>query len=161
MCFFHRVLWTPQITWVATIIQNGGHWTFAFTATRLGLWLPLWVFSFPPNPNHFIQSRPPLLWRSASRSARTRGGMQAPWFNPTGKSLNVLSIPFCENICVPLQSKSLHKLRRPVPLRGVSRSSRTRGGMHWTRRRALTNGAGCGRWSRVVLTPRRWRQVGR
>jgi hypothetical protein len=34
-------------------------------------------------------------------------------------------------------------------------------GMRWTRRRALTNGAIRGRRSRVVLTPRRWRQVSR
>jgi hypothetical protein len=31
--------------------------------------------------------------------------------------------------------------------------------MRWTLRRARTNGACCGRRSRVVLTPRRWRQV--
>jgi hypothetical protein len=65
----------------------------------------------------------------------------------------------------------------PPPTRGVSRSSRTRGGMWWTRQhrargvmvagrvsrersqRELTNGACRGRRSRVVLTPRRWRQV--
>src|SRR5215210_5351157 len=44
--------------------------------------------------------------------------------------------------------------------RGGSRSSRTRGGMRWTRIAPLTNGAERGRRSRVVLTPRRWRQVG-
>src|SRR4051812_35382634 len=43
--------------------------------------------------------------------------------------------------------------------RGVSRSSRTRGGMQWTPMALLTNSAGCVRRSRVVLTPRRWRQV--
>src|SRR5215213_5302207 len=43
--------------------------------------------------------------------------------------------------------------------RGVSRSSRTRGGMRWTPMVLLTNSAGRGRRSRVVLTPRRWRQV--
>jgi hypothetical protein len=40
-------------------------------------------------------------------------------------------------------------------MRGVSRSSRTRGGMRWTRTAPMTNGAGRGRRSRVVLTPRR------
>jgi hypothetical protein len=44
--------------------------------------------------------------------------------------------------------------------RGGSRSSRTRGGMRWTRMVPITNGARGGRRSRVVLTPRRWRQVG-
>src|SRR5215213_10796953 len=43
--------------------------------------------------------------------------------------------------------------------RGVSRSSRTRGGMQWTPMVLLTNSAGCVRRSRVVLMPRRWRQV--
>jgi len=50
--------------------------------------------------------------------------------------------------------------RRPVPQRGVSRSSRTRGGMRWTQAALLTRARTCGRRSRVVLTPRRWRQVG-
>ena len=67
--------------------------------------------------------------------------------------------------------------RHPTPQRGVSRSSRTRGGMRWTRQRfACEVIAGrverpvsdqqhaderCfrGRQNRVVLTPRRWRQV--
>src|SRR5207302_10862361 len=44
--------------------------------------------------------------------------------------------------------------------RGVSRSSRTRGGMRWTQAARLTRARTCGRQSRVVLTPRRWRQVG-
>jgi hypothetical protein len=44
--------------------------------------------------------------------------------------------------------------------RGVSRSSRARGGMRWTQAVSLTNDTGCGRRSRVVLTPRRWRQAG-
>ena len=51
--------------------------------------------------------------------------------------------------------------RRPVPQRGGSRSSRTRGGMRWTRAAHLTRALACGRRSRVVLTPRRWRQVSR
>jgi hypothetical protein len=43
--------------------------------------------------------------------------------------------------------------------RGVSRSSRTRDGMRWTWAVLLTRALACGRRSRVVLTPRRWRQV--
>jgi hypothetical protein len=49
----------------------------------------------------------------------------------------------------------------PSHLRGGSRSSRTRGGMRWTRMALLTRALSCGRRSRVVLTPRRWRQVRR
>jgi hypothetical protein len=33
-------------------------------------------------------------------------------------------------------------------------------GMRWTRQCRQTSGAECGRRSRVVLMPRRWRQVG-
>src|SRR5258708_36354585 len=44
-------------------------------------------------------------------------------------------------------------------MRGVSRSSRTRGGMRWTRAAPKTRALTCGRRSRVVLTPRRRRQV--
>src|ERR1700682_3953571 len=66
----------------------------------------------------------------------------------------------------------------PPHQRGVSRSSRTRGGMRWTRQRQARNVVAgrvgerpvsdrqraderccCVRRSRVVLTPRRWRQV--
>ena len=43
--------------------------------------------------------------------------------------------------------------------RGGSRSSRTRGGMRWTRVRRKTSAVACGRRSRVVLAPRCWRQV--
>jgi hypothetical protein len=43
--------------------------------------------------------------------------------------------------------------------RGGSRSSRTCGGMRWTRWRRMTRAARCGRRRRVVLTPRRWCQV--
>jgi hypothetical protein len=43
--------------------------------------------------------------------------------------------------------------------RGVSRTSGTRDGMRWTQTASLTNEAGCGRQSRVVLAPRRWCQV--
>src|ERR1700677_1208687 len=35
-----------------------------------------------------------------------------------------------------------------------------RAGMRWTRVARLTRAQSCGRRSRVVLTPRRWRQVG-
>jgi len=47
----------------------------------------------------------------------------------------------------------------PPDERGVSRSSRTCGGMRWTRTALQDEGAGCGRRSRVVLAPRRWRQA--
>ena len=39
-------------------------------------------------------------------------------------------------------------------------ATRTRGGMRWTQAVLLTRAQPCGRRSRVVLTPRRWRQHG-
>jgi hypothetical protein len=79
-------------------------------------------------------------------------------------------------IC-PSGKSSLQVRAIPPHKRGVSRSSRTRGGLRWTRQRFACDGiAGrverllsdhrhaderCsrGRQNRVVLTPRRWRQV--
>jgi hypothetical protein len=49
--------------------------------------------------------------------------------------------------------------RRPVPQRGVGHRHERWGGMRWTRMHADER-AFRGRRSRVVLTPRRWRQVG-
>jgi hypothetical protein len=60
-------------------------------------------------------------------------------------------------ISIPNQKQNPHVSSH---MRGVSRSSRTRDGMRWTRAVLLTRAQACGRRSRVVLTPRRWRQVG-
>jgi len=89
-----------------------------------------------------------------------------------------VSTPFCKNISLhPSGKSSLQICAIPPHKRGVWPSSRTRGGMRWTRQRFACNGiAGrverlvsdirhaderrcCVRRSRVVLTPRRWRQV--
>ena|ERR1700736_2623248 len=43
--------------------------------------------------------------------------------------------PFAKIFPFPLDPNQIYKPRRPVPTRGVSRSSRTRGGMRWTRQR--------------------------
>ncbi len=64
---------------------------------------------------------------------------------------------FKNNACTG--SKSVVSTRRPVPPRGVSRSSRTRDGMRWTREVLLTRAFFRGRRSRVGLAPRRWCQV--
>ena len=92
--------------------------------------------------------------------------------------LSSLISDFPKNISVPTYPKSHLELSPSTPQRGVSRSSRTRGWMRWTRQRFARDGiAGrvgerpvsdqqhadercCSvRRSRVVLTPRRWRQV--
>src|ERR1700676_3770939 len=71
--------------------------------------------------------------------------------------------PSCQSVAVGFidsDPKSAIHPCRPVPQRGVSRSSRTRGGMRWTQAALLTRALSCGRRSRVVLTSRRWCQVG-
>src|SRR6202163_4382038 len=94
------------------------------------------------------------------------------------KGLSSLISDFPKNILVPTHPKSILELSLSHPQRGVSRSSRTRDGMRWTRQRFARDGIagrvgerpvsdqqradeGCCsvRRSRVVLTPRRWRQV--
>jgi hypothetical protein len=50
-------------------------------------------------------------------------------------------------------------IRAVLPHRGALRTSRTRGGMRWTRQRARRTRPAGVRPSRVVLTPRCWRQV--
>ena len=81
----------------------------------------------------------------------------------TGKSLGQFIAPvsslFCKNILIFRRPKSLYTLGCPVPQRGGSRSSRTRGGMRWTQGALETRALSYGRRSRVVLTPRRWCQV--
>ena len=81
-------------------------------------------------------------------------------FRSPESDLLCLSSPAVKNIFVRTRPKSLHIFYRPAPHRGVSRSSRTRSGMRWTRAALLTRAQARGRRSRVVLTPRRWRQVG-
>jgi hypothetical protein len=68
-------------------------------------------------------------------------------------------VRFAKIFRFPRTPNHFYNPRHPVPLEGRWPSSLTRGGMRWTRRRDLTKRAGCGRRSRVVLTPRRRRQV--
>ena len=95
---------------------------------------------------------------------------------PTGCSVIRVSSPASKNFSLSQLVETGIGRMSLVPQRGVSRSLRTRGGMRWTRQRfardvmagrvsrersqsALTTDACCGRRSRVVLTPRRRRQV--
>ena len=78
----------------------------------------------------------------------------------TGKSVKSCLAPFAKIFRFALYPNHFYIPRRPVPHEGRSRSSRTWDGMRWTRRRA-DECAERGRRSRVVLTPRRWRQVSR
>ena len=79
---------------------------------------------------------------------------------PTGFLAKCLSSPFCKNIFVSRLPKSLYNSRHPVPHRGAFRDRHGR----WVRDAMdalapLDEGRESGRRSRVVLTPRCWRQV--
>jgi hypothetical protein len=80
--------------------------------------------------------------------------------SPTGSSCFYLSSPAAKNILLPVFGKSLSYFRRPAHSEGrfaivtdVGAGCGGRGG-------ALDEQRSSGRRSRVVLTPRRWRQVG-
>jgi hypothetical protein len=60
---------------------------------------------------------------------------------PTGKSVACVSSPRLKNISLNPSGKSLLQLRPSRPKEGRWPSSRTLGGMRWTRRRRKTNGA--------------------
>jgi hypothetical protein len=71
-----------------------------------------------------------------------------------------LSSPSRKNILVHFKAKSLHRPPRPASQEGRFAIVTDVGcGMRWTRQRQKTNDIARGRRSRVVLTPRRWRQV--
>jgi hypothetical protein len=79
----------------------------------------------------------------------------------TGKSPIRLSSPFRKKILVLFQPKSLLQRAIPSRLRGrIAIVTDVGYGMRWTRQCQKTNDVARGRRSRVVLTPRRWRQVG-
>ena len=72
-----------------------------------------------------------------------------------GPASGVKIFPFCS-----LPNQFTHAPSHPA--RGAARDRHeTRGGMRWPRWTRLTSVTRCGRRSRVVLTPRRWRQVSR
>ena len=79
--------------------------------------------------------------------------------NHLGGFSTPLSSPFRKNILIYRSSKSPNNSRRPAPWRGVAQRHETRSGMRWTLGARLTGDAAGGRRSRVVLTPRCWRQV--
>ena len=56
-------------------------------------------------------------------------------FCPTGKSEKSCPVLFAKIFLFSTDPNHLYNLRRPIPQRGYSRSSRMRGGMRWTRQR--------------------------
>ena len=70
-------------------------------------------------------------------------------------------VPFAKIFLFPSDANHLHIPRHPGPHKGAFRDRHERwAGMRWTLIALLTRALICGRRSRVVLTPRRWRQVG-
>jgi len=73
--------------------------------------------------------------------------------------LGRLSSPFCKNILIFRRRKSLHSPPLSRPTRGAYRDRHERGAGCGGRGGAADERHPSGRRSRVVLTPRRWRQV--
>jgi hypothetical protein len=68
--------------------------------------------------------------------------------------------PSAKIFLFPSDANHLHIPRHPGPHKGAFRDRHGRKvGMRWTQAALLTRALTCGRRSRVVLTPRRWRQV--
>jgi hypothetical protein len=86
----------------------------------------------------------PVQGAQIARTANSTAGGKAPSLphqrrrettrraNHLGNLATPLSSPSRKNILIFRRAESLYILRRPVLPRGVSRSSRTRGGMRWT-----------------------------
>jgi hypothetical protein len=98
------------------------------------------------------------------RPVNRRGG-QCTWSEPAiygvqacGVKLWLASFGISEIFACP--ETQISNICPAVPShRGALRTSRTRGGMRWTQAALKTRAPACGRRSRVVLTPRRRRQV--
>ena len=105
--------------------------------------------------------RPPLTMRKLLRPRRDgSANLKRDATRPTGKSPTHLSSPHRKNISVHIWRKSLPHRCHPGPHKGAFRDRHERrAGMRWTLIARLTSALSCGRRSRVVLTPRRWRQV--
>jgi hypothetical protein len=98
-------------------------------------------------------------WSPSPKNSR-RGGLPpiAPWTSgdcPSGPHV----ISDFQNFFLTPPANHFHIRGRPPHQRGVSRSSRTRGWMRWTRAALLTRALARGWRRRVVLTPRCWCQA--
>src|SRR6202035_4488583 len=121
----------------------------------------------PGDASHRPERRP--LPASGARGPNSRvvrfNRKPSRGFCPTGKSATVrpvaLSSPSRKNISVFPKAKSLLYLppSRPHPEGRFAIVTDVGNGMRWTQAARLTSALPCGRRSRVVLTPRRWRQV--
>ena len=79
--------------------------------------------------------------------------------HPTGKSRIFCPVPFTKIFLSPRRANHLYKFAPSRShKRGVGHRHERWDGMQWTQHRVRRTRR-CGRRSRVVLTPRRWRQV--
>jgi hypothetical protein len=78
---------------------------------------------------------------------------------PVGKSAKTCQAPLEKIFWFSEEANHLPVHAIPSRKRGVGHRHERWDGLRWTRAALLTNGADCGRRSRVVLTPRCWRQV--
>jgi hypothetical protein len=80
---------------------------------------------------------------------------------PTGQISKSSPAPFAKIFRFTFDPNHFYIVRIPAQHRGAFRDRHERKvGMRWTRVARLTRALTCGWRSRVVLTPRRWRQVG-
>jgi hypothetical protein len=121
----------------------------------------------------FVPNETLGLWIPGSRGACHRARIRATrWRCPQmrncasgndekGKRCVACLAPFAKIFSFPSEANHLHIFRIPARYRGAFRDRHERRvGMRWTQVALLTRAQSCGRRSRVVLTPRRWRQVG-
>jgi hypothetical protein len=79
-------------------------------------------------------AQPTYRVRTASPRAQAQSRAPPRQINPSGKSPKTLSSPSRKNIPLNASGKSVLRIRPSHPMRGADReSSRTRGGMRWTR----------------------------
>jgi hypothetical protein len=124
---------------------------------------------------HLAQARNPIhvvvmvsgLVRSLSSGRAWRGPVGTPRNDGREKILLLVQpdlgrpVPFAKIFRFSFDPNQLHIPRHPGPHKGAFRDRHERRvGMRWTQVARLTRALCCGRRSRVVLTPRRWRQVG-
>src|SRR6202034_1791907 len=101
--------------------------------------------------------------RVARMGPRPRPRRRTSWvICPSGKSLEIVSSPFGKNISLRrLLETPLGIPAVPPRIEGrIAIVTNVGCGMQWTRVAAQDGRRRSGRRSRVVLTPRRWRQLG-
>jgi hypothetical protein len=125
----------------------------------------------------FLCRRPAAWSASSNRDPGSRGGLSSAVHRRDSSGQSALraqpDLLNWINVMLPVQSslqKYFRSLLTQITCISLAIPAHTKGrfaivtnvglGMRWTRAALLTRALPCGRRSRVVLTPRRWRQVG-